>query len=131
MRSLILPKSIVHLLALTPLAILLWQMWQVATAGSNALGADPVAEIEHQLGLWALRFLMITLAITPLRQLTGWNVLVRFRRMLGLYAFAYASLHFAAYLGARPHEWRATLWTLGSLVMIGMALVTLWAGLRA
>ena len=40
-------------------------------------------------------------------------------------------LHFAAYLGARPHEWRATLWTLGSLVMIGMALVTLWAGLRA
>jgi hypothetical protein len=59
----------------------------------------PVAEIEHRLGLWALRFLMLTLAITPLRQLTGWNVLVRFRRMLGLYAFAYASLHFAAYLG--------------------------------
>ena len=42
---------------------------------------------------------MLTLAITPLRQLTGWSVLVRFRRMLGLYAFAYASLHFAAYLG--------------------------------
>lgn len=99
MRSLILPKTAVHLLALTPLAILLWQMWATVTAGSNALGADPVAEIEHRLGLWALRFLMITLAITPLRQLTGWNVLVRFRRMLGLYAFAYATLHFAAYLG--------------------------------
>ncbi|HWS77707.1 MAG TPA: protein-methionine-sulfoxide reductase heme-binding subunit MsrQ [Thermomonas sp.] len=99
MRSLILPKTALHLLALTPLAILLWQMWQVATTGSNALGADPVAEIEHRLGLWALRLLMVTLAITPLRQLTGWNVLVRFRRMLGLYAFAYASLHFAAYLG--------------------------------
>lgn len=99
MRSLIVPKSIVHLLALTPLAILLWQAWSVAKTGGNALGADPVAEIEHRLGLWALRLLVITLAITPLRQLTGWNVLVRFRRMLGLYAFAYATLHFAAYLG--------------------------------
>ena len=98
MRSLILPKTAVHLAALTPLAILAWQTWTV-WKGSNALGADPVAEIEHRLGIWALRFLMLTLAITPLRQLTGWNVLVRFRRMLGLYAFAYASLHFAAYLG--------------------------------
>ena len=98
MRALILPKTAVHLAALTPLAILAWQTWTVAQ-GSNALGADPVAEIEHRLGLWALRFLMLTLAITPLRQLTGWNVLVRFRRMLGLYAFAYASLHFATYLG--------------------------------
>lgn len=99
MRSLILPKAVVHLAALTPLGILLWQVWSVAQSGSNALGADPVAEIEHRLGLWALRFLMLTLAITPLRQLTGWSVLVRFRRMLGLYAFAYASLHFATYLG--------------------------------
>ena len=99
MRSLIVPKAIVHLAALSPLAILLWQMWSVAKTGSNALGADPVAEIEHRLGLWAIRFLMLALAITPLRQLTGWNVLVRFRRMLGLYAFAYASLHLSAYLG--------------------------------
>ena len=98
-RKLLFAKTFIHFAALTPLAILLWQMWGVAKTGSNALGADPVAEIEHRLGLWALRLLMITLAITPLRQLTGWNVLVRFRRMLGLYAFAYASLHFAAYLG--------------------------------
>jgi len=97
-KNLILPKTAVHLAALTPLAILCWQTWTV-WKGSNALGADPVAEIEHRLGIWALRFLMMTLAITPLRQLTGWHVLVRFRRMLGLYAFAYASLHFATYLG--------------------------------
>ena len=57
-----------------------------------------MAEIEHRLGLWALRLLMITLAITPLRQLTGQAVLLRFRRMLGLYAFFYATLHFGAYL---------------------------------
>lgn len=99
MRSMILPKTLVHLAALTPLAILGWQMWDVARTGSDALGADPVAEIEHRLGLWALRFLVLVLAITPLRQLTGWNRLARFRRMIGLYAFAYASLHFAAYLG--------------------------------
>ncbi|HTL14521.1 MAG TPA: protein-methionine-sulfoxide reductase heme-binding subunit MsrQ [Thermomonas sp.] len=99
MRPLILPKTLVHLAALTPLAILLWQVWQVARTGGSALGADPVAEIEHRLGLWALRLLLLTLAITPLRQLTGWSVLVRFRRMLGLYAFAYATLHLAAYVG--------------------------------
>ena len=84
MRSVILPKTFVHLAALTPLAILLWHVWGELKGFSNALGADPVAEIEHRLGIWALRFLMLTLAITPLRQLTGWNVLVRFRRMLGL-----------------------------------------------
>ena len=70
-------------------------MWQ---QGSDALGADPVAEIEHRTGLWALRLLLITLAITPLRQLTGQAVLIRFRRMLGLYAFFYASVHLTAYL---------------------------------
>jgi sulfoxide reductase heme-binding subunit YedZ len=95
----ILAKTLLHLAALTPLAILLWQVWAVARTGGNALGADPVAEIEHRLGLWALRLLVLTLAITPLRQLTGWNLLVRFRRMLGLYAFAYATLHLAAYVG--------------------------------
>ncbi len=92
-------KTIVHALCLTPLAILAWQFWDVFKTGSDALGADPVAEVEHRLGLWALRFLMIALAITPLRQLTGQAVLIRFRRMIGLYAFAYATLHFAAYLG--------------------------------
>lgn len=91
-------KTLVHALALTPLAILAWQFWDVYSTNSDALGADPVAEIEHRLGLWALRMLMLALAITPLRQLTGQAVLLRFRRMIGLYAFAYASLHFSAYL---------------------------------
>lgn len=96
---LIAAKALVHALSLTPLAILAWQFWDVFRTGSDALGADPVAEVEHRLGLWALRFLILVLAITPLRQLTGKPALLQFRRMLGLYAFAYATLHFAAYLG--------------------------------
>jgi len=95
----ILAKTAVHALALAPLALLAWKFWQVfGEADIDALGADPVAAIEHELGTWALRLLLLTLAVTPLRQLTGQPVLLRFRRMLGLYAFAYASLHFAAYL---------------------------------
>ena len=91
-------KTLLHAAALVPAAILASQVWDVWQTGNDALGADPVAEIEHRLGLWALRLLMATLAITPLRQLTGQAVLVRFRRMLGLYAFFYACLHFSAYL---------------------------------
>lgn len=91
-------KTLVHALALAPAAWLGWQFWEVWRTGSDALGADPVAEIEHRTGLWALRLLLATLALTPLRQLTGQPVLIRFRRMLGLHAFFYATLHLAAYL---------------------------------
>ena len=97
--SLIAAKTLVHALALAPLAYLGWQFWQVWQSGSDALGADPVAEIEHRTGLWALRLLLLTLAITPLRQLSGQSVLLRFRRMLGLYAFFYACVHLSVYLG--------------------------------
>ncbi|MFD0738305.1 protein-methionine-sulfoxide reductase heme-binding subunit MsrQ [Lysobacter koreensis] len=91
-------KALVHALALTPAAILAWRIREEYLTGSGSLGADPVAAIEHFLGLWALRLLMVTLAITPLRQLTGQAVLLRFRRMLGLYVFFYATLHLSAYL---------------------------------
>lgn len=62
------------------------------------LGANPIEAVTHETGLWALRFLLITLAITPLRRLTGWHSLINLRRMLGLFAFFYASLHFGTYL---------------------------------
>lgn len=97
-RNLIAAKTIVHALALTPAVVLGWRIWREYNGADGGFGADPVAYIEHDLGLWALRFLLITLAITPLRQLSGQAVLIRFRRMLGLYAFVYATLHFTAYL---------------------------------
>ena len=64
----------------------------------DRLGANPIEFITRSTGLWTLVFLCITLAVTPLRRLTGVAAFVRFRRMLGLYAFFYATLHFATYL---------------------------------
>ena len=64
----------------------------------GSFSADPLADITHQTGDWTLRFLVITLALTPLRRVTGWNFLIRFRRMTGLYAFFYGSLHLLIYL---------------------------------
>jgi methionine sulfoxide reductase heme-binding subunit len=85
-------KLSAHLLAAAPLAWLAWVVW------TDRLGADPVAEITHYTGDWALRSLLASLAITPLRRLTGQSVLVRFRRLFGLWAFAWACLHLATYL---------------------------------
>jgi methionine sulfoxide reductase heme-binding subunit len=65
---------------------------------TDRLGANPIEFITRSTGLWTLVFLCITLAVTPLRRLTGWNTLIRFRRMLGLYAFFYATLHFTTYI---------------------------------
>lgn len=65
---------------------------------NNGLGTNPVEKLLHENGIWALRFLLITLAVTPLRRLTGLVWLIRFRRMLGLFAFFYATMHFVVYL---------------------------------
>ena len=64
-----------------------------------SLGANPIETLLHRLGIWGLNFLLITLAITPLRYISGWNWLIRFRRMLGLFAFFYVFLHFLVYAG--------------------------------
>ena len=82
-------KPIVHLLCLLPLAGLLW------AAFSDGLGANPVEKLTHETGQWTLRFLLITLSLTPLRQWTGQAAWIRFRRMLGLYTFFYVSCHFS------------------------------------
>ena len=85
-------KPFVFALCLVPLALIAWDVWQ------GELGADPVARLEHRTGDWALRLLLVTLAVTPLRRITGWHKLVRYRRMLGLFAFFYATVHLAIYL---------------------------------
>lgn len=79
-------------LSLTPLA---WLAFTVLTGRS---GPNPAEDIHLTTGIWALRFLLLTLAVTPLRRLTGWNRLIQYRRMLGLFAFFYAALHVLGYL---------------------------------
>ncbi|MFN8641623.1 MAG: protein-methionine-sulfoxide reductase heme-binding subunit MsrQ [Candidatus Binatia bacterium] len=71
--------------------------WLAAGASRDALGANPIETITHTTGDWALRFLLASLAVTPLRRLSGWNRLIAYRRTLGLLAFAYAALHVATY----------------------------------
>lgn len=73
-------------------------LWLIAGALRGALGANPVETITHTTGAWALRLLVLTLAITPLRRLTGWQALAPFRRTAGLLAFGYAALHFATWV---------------------------------
>jgi sulfoxide reductase heme-binding subunit YedZ len=85
-------KPVVFLAALGPAAWLVW----AATTGN--LSANPLSDITNETGIWTLRFVCITLAITPLRRVTGWNALIRFRRMAGLYAFFYGTLHFLTYV---------------------------------
>src|SRR3569833_4133591 len=64
----------------------------------HQLGANPVEKMSHRTGEWAFKLLLITLTVTPLRKLTGWNSVIRLRRMLGLYAIFYACLHFLTWL---------------------------------
>ncbi len=85
-------KPLIFGLCLVPLGLL------IADALADGLGANPVEAIRLFTGDWTLRFLLVALAVTPLRRLTGWNALLRLRRMLGLYAFFYACLHFISYI---------------------------------
>jgi sulfoxide reductase heme-binding subunit YedZ len=84
-------KVVVFLAALVPQALL------IRGALTGNLGVNPAETIQLETGRWALKFLLLSLAITPLRRLTGWNVLIQFRRMLGLFAFFYAVCHFMSY----------------------------------
>ncbi len=90
-------KLVVFVACLLPLAWLVWLGLSPGPGGSG-LGANPQEFVNRYLGDWALRFLMIALALTPLRMLSGWNGGARFRRMLGLYAFFYVCLHVTSYV---------------------------------
>jgi sulfoxide reductase heme-binding subunit YedZ len=85
-------KPAVFLAALIPLALL---VYDVLTGHTSA---NPAEDILLTTGIWAFRFLLATLAITPLRRLTSWNRIIQYRRMLGLFAFFYGSVHLFSYL---------------------------------
>ena len=85
-------KPFIFAAALGPLA---WLVWAALTGN---LSANPLSDITNETGIWTLRFLCITLSVTPLRRLTGWHWLIRFRRMFGLFAFFYGTLHLLTYV---------------------------------
>ncbi|MBV9180713.1 MAG: sulfoxide reductase heme-binding subunit YedZ [Acidobacteria bacterium] len=85
-------KVVTFLLCLGPLGLLAWRAYH------GNLGANPIEKITHATGDWTLRFLLLTLSITPLRRILAIPALIKFRRMLGLYAFFYGFLHFMTYV---------------------------------
>ena len=85
-------KVAVFVAALGPAAYLVYGVV------AHTLGANPIDTVTDETGTWTLRFLVLTLLVTPLRKWTGWNSLIKFRRMLGLFAFFYGSMHFLTYL---------------------------------
>ena len=96
-------KPVVFAVSLLPALLLAWNFADSFRLGVppypfESLGANPIEALEQRTGRWALIFLFITLGITPLRRLTGWNPAIRFRRMLGLFGFLYATLHVSAFI---------------------------------
>ena len=85
-------KPVLFVLALAPL------VWLVVRALTGRLTANPIEDITLTTGIWAFRLLLVTLVITPLRRITGWNRVIQYRRMIGLFAFSYATLHLLTYL---------------------------------
>ena len=86
------PKVLVFLACLTPF------LWLVTRTLTGRLGINPVEDLELTTGIWALRLLVATLLVTPLRRVSGWNRIIQYRRMLGLFTFFYASIHFTIYI---------------------------------
>lgn len=86
-------KSAIWVMGLGPLA---WGVWAFL---SDNLGANPIEALLHVAGRWALAFLLLGLAVTPIRRVTGWSRVIQIRRLLGLFAFFYGVLHFLVYLG--------------------------------
>ncbi len=85
-------KPVTFIACLIPLGQLLYNAW------TDNLSANPIEFITHFTGDWTLIFLLASLSVTPLRQISGWNELIKYRRMLGLFAFFYVVLHFATYM---------------------------------
>lgn len=115
-------KPAIFILLLIPVLQLGWGLWQ------DTLGANPLEAVIRSLGDWALRILLITLAVSPMRRLTGWGQLLRLRRLLGLYAYFYAILHLLGYLWFEQFFDWAEVWydiTERPFITVGMLAVLL------
>ena len=116
--------GVVFVLALLPMAYAVAGVASDLLLGTRYFGANPIRTSEHYLGLWTFHFLLMTLAITPLRRLTGWTWLARQRRKLGLFAFAYLTAHWLVYAVLDVQlDWNdlVTDLTKRPYIMIGMA----------
>jgi sulfoxide reductase heme-binding subunit YedZ len=121
-------KVIVFLTCLLPVGMLAWRGFH------GDLGANPLEFITHTTGDWTLRFLLITLAVTPLRKLAKQYWLIKFRRMLGLYAFFYGLLHFTTYLWFdKFFDWHEIVKDIGKrpFITVGFLALTLMVPLAA
>ncbi len=121
-------KPLVWVLCLAPLVNLAW------LAYSGGLTANPIEFLNRYLGEWALKFLLIALTVTPLRGITGWSGLARFRRLLGLFAFFYVVLHLSSYVGLDQFfDWRE-IWLdilKRTYITVGMVAFVILAALAA
>jgi sulfoxide reductase heme-binding subunit YedZ len=103
-------KPLVFLICLIPAAQISWNLYRVitGTGGLTDLGANPITKVEILTGLWTLRFLAITLAITPVREISGIGALAKYRRMFGLFTFFYACVHVSMWVGVDWFfDWRS------------------------
>ncbi len=137
-------KPILFLACLSPFVYLAWPLvaYLVWQAEPKRFGANPVEYVQHFTGDWTLRFLLITLSITPVRKLLNLPDLIRFRRMLGLFAFTYVCLHFLTYIGpdqafSLSGMWKdvykrpfVTVGFLGFVLLIPLALTSTKAWIR-
>ena len=94
MRAARIGKPLIFVAALVPASYLAWALLRAP----EHLGVNPAETLQLETGIWTLRFLLATLAVTPLRRLTGWHPIIQYRRMLGLFAFFYACLHLMTYV---------------------------------
>ncbi len=127
-------KPVVFATCLGPLAWIAWTAFAGGFGGAGPLGANPVEYINRYLGDWAIRFLLAALAVTPVRGITGWNGVMRFRRMIGLFAFFYVCLHLSSYIGLDQFFDWGEIWrdiTKRNYITVGMVNFVLLVALAA
>ena len=129
-------KAVLFAACLVPAARLAWLAW------GGGLGANPIEAVEHETGEWTIRFLLASLAVTPLIRVTGWGWLIPQRKFLGVTAFGWGMLHFAAYVGLDYFfDWAAIaediakhLWVLAGMTalacMVPLALTSTQGAIR-